>query len=211
MTPSPPFESNSANHSVTNWLTELKAGDPSVSMLLWQRYFERLIRLASRKLGTLPRRVVDEEDAVGCVFFELLRGIEKQRFPDLQDRQDLWQILIMLTERQAIGIRRNQLAEKRGPQVLLDESSLEQTNTSQLDGIEQVPGAEPTPDFATLCAEGLAMRLASLEHDPVLVQIACDKLSGFANSEIAQRLDTSLRSVERNLSRIRQIWKQDAP
>jgi DNA-directed RNA polymerase specialized sigma24 family protein len=53
------------------------------------------------------------------------------------------------------------------------------------------------------------MRLASLQHDPDLIQIARDKLSGYSNAEIASRLGSSLRSVERNLSRIRQIWNQD--
>ena len=209
MTTPYPLESSYANHSVTQWIDCLKKGDPSASNQLWQRYFERLIRLASRKLASMPRRVVDEEDAVNGVFFELLRGIEKQRVPDLHDRQDLWQILIMLTERQAIGIRRHQLADKRGGQILVGESALDHSNLSQPEGIAQVLSAEPTPDFAALCAEALAMRIACLEHDPILVQIARDKLSGFTNEEIAQRLDTSLRSVERNLSRIRQIWKQD--
>jgi DNA-directed RNA polymerase specialized sigma24 family protein len=209
MTTPEPLDSNSSNHSVTEWIDCLKGGDPKASNQLWQRYFERLIRLASRKIATLPRRVVDEDDIVNSVFFELLSGIEKQRFPDLHDRQDLWQILIMLTERQAIGVRRQQLADKRGGKILVGESALDHSNTSQLDGIQQVPGDHLTPEFAALCAEALAMRLTSLQHDPTLVEIARDKLSGFTNEEIAQRLDTSLRSVERNLSRIRQIWKHD--
>jgi len=201
-------ESSHAIHSVTEWIALLKVGDQSVALPLWQRYFERLIRLASRKLAGLNPRVSDENDAVNEVFFALLQGIQHGRFPDLQDRQDLWQILIMLTERQAIRIRRHERAEKRGGLVLHGESGFE-PGSSECNGIEQVLGAEPTPAFAVLCAEGLALRLASLQHDPDLIQIARDKLSGYSNVEIASRLGSSLRSVERNLSRIRQIWNQD--
>ena len=203
------LDSKCSNHSVTEWIDCLKEGDPGASNRLWHRYFERLIRLASRKMGTLPRRVVDEEDIVNSVFFELLSGIEKQRFPELHDRQDLWQILIMLTERQAIGVRRHQMADKHGGKTLVGESALENSNTSQIDGIQQVLGGEPTPEFAAMCAEALAVRLNSLKHDPILIEIARGRLSGFTNEELAQRLDTSLRSVERNLSRIRQIWNQE--
>jgi DNA-directed RNA polymerase specialized sigma24 family protein len=204
-----PSDSNTTIQSVTEWIALLKEGDQSVAMPLWQRYFERLIRLASRKLAGFHPRVSDENDAVNEVFFALLQGIQQSRFPDLQDRQDLWQILIMLTERQAIRIRRQELSDKRGAHVLHGESVFDSPGSSAPNGIGQVLGAEPTPAFAALCAEGLAMRLASLQHDPDLIQIARDKLSGYSNAEIASRLGSSLRSVERNLSRIRQIWNQD--
>jgi hypothetical protein len=89
-------ESSHSIHSVTEWIALLKVGDQSVALPLWQRYFERLIRLASRKLAGLNPRVSDENDAVNEVFFGLLQGIQHSRFPDLQDRQVLWQILIMV-------------------------------------------------------------------------------------------------------------------
>ena len=56
--------SSSASQSVTLWLEQLQAGESAAAQQLWQRYLERLLRLASRKLGDLPRRVADEEDVV---------------------------------------------------------------------------------------------------------------------------------------------------
>jgi DNA-binding NarL/FixJ family response regulator len=52
--------------------------------------------------------------------------------------------------------------------------------------------------------------LATLSFDPVLSQIAQAKLSGYSNSEIAQRLSLSLRTVERNLAFIRKLWTPEA-
>lgn len=204
-------ESSESNHSVTEWLVGLKAGDPDIALRLWRRYVEQLARLARRKIGSTPRRLGDEEDAANQVFHALLHGIAHQRFPELKDRQDLWQILIMLTERQAIAMRRREYAAKRGGGKLLGESALQWKENAELGGIEQVMGSEPSPEFAALCAENLAHRLSMLSHDPHLVQIARDKLSGYANQEIAERLDISLRTVERNLSRIRQLWSTEDP
>ncbi len=86
--------------SVTLWLDQLKAGESAAAGQLWQRYVERLIRLASRKLGDLPKRVADEEDVVLSAFHGFLQGVEDGRFSRLDDRDDLWQVLAMLTERQ---------------------------------------------------------------------------------------------------------------
>lgn len=204
-------ESSESNHSVTEWLAGLKAGDIAVASRLWQRYVDQLARLARRKIGSTPRRLGDEEDAANQVFHALLHGIEHQRFPELKDRQDLWQILIMLTERQAIAMRRREFAAKRGGDKLVGESALQWKKCNEMGGIEQVIGSEPSPEFAALCAENLAQRLAMLLHDPHLVQIARDKLAGYSNAEIAERLQISVRTVERNLSRIRQLWSTDDP
>ncbi len=46
----PPVLADSEN-SVTRWVNELKAGDRGeAARLLWQRYFERLARLAQARL-----------------------------------------------------------------------------------------------------------------------------------------------------------------
>ena len=41
-------------HSVTQWVSDLKAGDRGeAARLLWQRYFERLARLVQDRLGAV--------------------------------------------------------------------------------------------------------------------------------------------------------------
>lgn len=198
--------SHDEEHSVTRWIAFLKSGDPLAAQKLWNRYVTRLVRLARLKIGNTPRRLADEEDAANTVFSKLLEGIEAERFPKLEDRQDLWQILVMLTERQAISQRRREMAAKRGGDRLLGESALAGDLSWEGRSIEQVIGDEPTPEFAALCSEQLQTRLATLAHDPDLIEIANAKLAGFSNAEIAEKLSISLRTVERNLARIRQLW-----
>lgn len=54
---------------------------------------DRLVRLAHRRLGTAPRALADEEDVVLSAFDSFLRAVNKERFSQLEDRSDLWQVL----------------------------------------------------------------------------------------------------------------------
>src|SRR5262245_12939433 len=89
----------SDDHSISQWIIHLQASDPRAAQQFWDRFIDRLLRLARRKLGRLPRRAADEEDVAVSVFAAALQGISEGRFSKLDDRHDLWQILVMLTER----------------------------------------------------------------------------------------------------------------
>ena len=194
----------------TIWLEQLRAGDSAAARQLWQRYVERLIRLASRKLGDLPRRVADEVDVVNAAFHDFLRGVEEGSFMRLDDREDLWQVLVMLTKRKAIGLRRQTQAEKRGGGQVRGESALEMdfVLSSAAPGIGQFTGCEPTPQFAAQVQEEFS-RLYGLLADDTLRQIAHGKLEGYTNTELAGKLQLALRAVERKLQLIRRLWSEE--
>jgi DNA-directed RNA polymerase specialized sigma24 family protein len=82
--------------------------------------------------------------------------------------------------------------------------------SSEPDETEQLVDTEPTPELAAQMAEELCGLFDRLD-DWTLVRIAVDKLHGYTNEEIAERLDTSLRSIERKLRLIRTIWKAQRP
>jgi RNA polymerase sigma factor (sigma-70 family) len=196
--------------SVTEWLEQLKRGDSSAAQKLWERYFEQLVRLARRNLGHTPRRVADEEDVALAAFASFCKGVEAGRFPKLDDRDDLWQVLIVLTERKAVDQIRREQVQRRGGGDVRGESALEAGDLSGSGhpGLRRVVDAEPTPKFAALLVERFEQRLSMLA-DRELERIAVDKLAGYTNQEISERLGTSLRGVERRLSLIRRIWSQE--
>ena len=206
----PRDSSPTSEQSVSLWLEQLQEGDSAAAQLLWQRYVERLIRLAHRKLGDLPRRVADEEDVVLSAFNDFLHGVDEGRFTRLDDREDLWQVLVMLTERKAIGLRRKIQAEKRGGGQVRGESALEMdfALSSAAPGFGQLAGCEPTPQFAAQVQEEFS-RLYGLLADDTLRQIARGKLEGYTNAELAAQLNLSLRAVERKLQLIRHQWSQE--
>lgn len=181
--------------SVTTWLDKLKAGDSDAAQHLWQRYYPRLVKLAHRKLAGLPRRVSDEEDVVLSAFHSFCQAVEAGRFPSLESRDDLWQLLVMHTARKAIDQRRYQNRFKR------------RQETAQEVAPELIVGDEPDPEFAASVAEELG-RLLDLLGDGLLRTIALRRLEGYTNEEIAGAIDCSLRTVERKLVLIRALWTE---
>ena len=136
----------STESSVTEWLAALKSEDSIAAHHLWERYVEKLARLARKKLTKVSRRPADEDDVVAEVFADFLQGVQERRFERLHDRSDLWQILVMLTERKAIGLVRREAAAKRGRNQTRGESVFEQPGMkSSRRGIAQVTGREPDP------------------------------------------------------------------
>ncbi len=87
------------DHSITNLVQELQAGESAAAQQIWDRCISRLVNGASKKLRGLPRRAVDEEDVALAAFEAFLRGVKEDRFAKLESREDLWQVLAMLTER----------------------------------------------------------------------------------------------------------------
>ena len=198
----------SREESVTEWLNQLKAGHSSAAAPLWRQYVERLVRLAGKKLGHAPRRAADEEDAVLSAFHAFLAGVQDGRFSRLDDRDDLWQVLVMLTERKAIVLRRRERASKRGGEQVRGESVFAKPDQSAAGaGLDQIADRQPTPEFAAEVAENMRELLARLDDD-AMRQVALGKLEGYTNQEVACRLRLSLRAVERKLQCIRRIWQQ---
>jgi DNA-directed RNA polymerase specialized sigma24 family protein len=153
--------------------------------------------------------VADEEDVVIAAFAGFCEGVEAGRFAHLADRDDLWQVLVLLTERRAVDQKRRQGAAKRGARRIRGESvfAIDDSGGSPASGISRIAGHEPTPAFAAETADQLRTLLAALEDD-TLQQVALAKLEARSNEDIAQQLGTSLRTVERRLSLIRRIWEE---
>src|SRR5437660_6776624 len=102
-----------ADASVTQWIDRLKTGDPDAAQKLWERYFRRLVGLARKKLRDTPRRAADEEDVALSAFNNFCRGVQHGRFPQLSDRDNLWQLLVTITVQKAIDLMRREGREKR--------------------------------------------------------------------------------------------------
>lgn len=196
----------SSDGSVTGWIREAKAGDEDAVQRLWERYFPQLVALCQQRLRGHPRRVADEEDVALSVFDSFCQRAAEGRFPQLQDRDDLWRLLVVIAARKAINLVHHDHRQRRGGQRVIGESDLRSAESdTDAPGLEQIIGREPTPEFAALVAEEYERLLAVLEGVG-LREIAQRKLEGYTNEEIAQQLACSLRTVERKLWVIRKRW-----
>jgi DNA-directed RNA polymerase specialized sigma24 family protein len=183
--------------SVTHWIGDLKAGDQDAAQKLWERYFATLVRLARTRLRSAPRAVEDEEDVALSAFDSFCAATAGGRFPRLEDRDDLWRVLVTITRRKAADQLERQGRQKRGGGRV--------ARADDGDFLDLVAGPEPTPEFAALVAEECRRRLDALPDD-MLRRIALLRMEGYTNEEVATQLGCGLRSVVRKLDLIRKTW-----
>lgn len=182
--------------TITQCLAALKGGDEAAAQAIWERFFQRACALARKKLGDLPKRMADEEDVALSAMHALCLGAREDRFQRLETRDDLWQLLAMITSRKASNLRR--AAGRRpvsGESVFADEEGR---------ALERLITGAPDPEFLAALSGTSEDLIGGLE--PKLRAVALLRLEGFTNEEIGARLGRSVASIERYVARIRGLW-----
>ncbi|VTR93344.1 rna polymerase sigma-70 ecf-like protein : DNA-directed RNA polymerase specialized sigma subunit, sigma24 OS=Singulisphaera acidiphila (strain ATCC BAA-1392 / DSM 18658 / VKM B-2454 / MOB10) GN=Sinac_4904 PE=4 SV=1: Sigma70_ECF [Gemmata massiliana] len=192
--------------SITIWLEQLKGGDPSAVEPLWNRYFTKLVTLARNQLRSAPRAAADEEDVALSAFDSFCHRVAENRFPRLEDRDDLWQVLFVITTRKATGLVRREMRQKRGCGRVVHASAAG-SPTQAYDALNSAVAPEPSPEFTAAIAEECEL-LLSLLGEGELRKVAICKMESYTNVEIAKKLGRSVATVERKLATIREIWER---
>jgi DNA-directed RNA polymerase specialized sigma24 family protein len=199
--------------SVTRWIGVLKEGDHAAAQAVWERYFDRLVRLARKRLSGRPGGFEDEEDAALSAFDSFCAGLARGRFTQLADRDDLWKLLVVITARKASAQVDRRRALKRGgawSRVDVGHGSSSRGDSEGDVSLAALVAQEPTPEFAAMVAEETG-RLLDRLGDEQLRQIALDRMEGYTTDEIAARLGCARRTVARRLDLIRQLWTEEQP
>ena len=187
--------------SISQILVGVKQGDELAAEQLWNRLIHEVAEKARRRLRSYGVRGVDDEDIAVDVFASLCRGAPQGRFPKLNDRDDLWQILLMLTRQKVIDRRRRRppdFTESAIAPLIPGDESVCEPDWFECD--------EPRPDAIAAAVETLEHLLESL--DETRRQIALLRMDGHSNPEIAERLGISKRSVERKVPLIKEHWRR---
>lgn len=195
--------------SITGWIIQLQQHEDSQATTeIWQHFSARVLRLARAKLQNRGLVIADEEDVACVVFRSLFSGIAKGRFPSLKDRNDLWALLIRMTERKAVDLIRHEGRQKRPAIRSRGDQQLHMNSSIVVWSLAQIADERPDPIDEMMLVEECSLLLMRLE-DPVLISIAQLKLAGQTNREISSMLCRPLRTVERKLALIRSIWSSD--
>jgi RNA polymerase sigma factor (sigma-70 family) len=185
--------SSEGGNTISRWLIVLKETHDRDAMdaaarVLWEQYFHRLVSLARRWLRSAKKGMSDEEDvALSAVKSFCVRAAEG-KFPRLDDRHDLWRILVTIAARKAARAYRHEAAATRDDGLL-----------------DQIIGREPSPVLAAEVADQLRGLFAALPNEGYRT-IALKKLEGYTNAEIAEDLGCSTKNVEYKLRNIRATW-----
>ncbi|REJ93543.1 MAG: RNA polymerase subunit sigma-70 [Planctomycetota bacterium] len=195
---------------VSLWLQELSQNSSCAIDVIWQEYFEKLVHFAARRLGNTPRRDADEEDIALSAMMSFYRGAKAGRFPRLDDREDVWKILLTITVRKVQKRIRHQTTQKRGGGAVRGESVFDRKDSANAArGLADILGAEPTPSLVAAMDEQFRLLMEVLD-DQQLRDIALLKFQGHSNEEIAATQKCALRTVERKLQLIRARWRDRA-
>jgi len=178
----------------TELIDRLSRGEPEAIRWLWGQANERLLPYVRSKVKSIGDRALDAEDVLIAVFSRLCSSLQKNAFANLQAMDDLWTVLMVLTKRQLATEARRQTATKRGGRMTRRSWS----------AAHDTHRASATATF--VYRDTLSQAIADLGVDE-LREVALLRIEGHDNSEIAARLNVSLRTVERRISIIRERWK----
>ncbi len=190
----------SDDNSVTHWVAQLRDGDEKAAAKLWERFFTKLTAVARHHTHGRSFPIADDEDIALSAFKSFCAGLQKGRYNELNGRDSLWRLLVVITARKAADQFAYDGRAKRDSKRVV---SLQGENEM----IQNLVSQEPTPEMAAEFAEQLSTSLEALARDD-LRQVALSKMEGFTNSEIAKQMDRSVTTIERKLRTIRSIWRK---
>jgi len=192
--------------SPTYWLPALQNGDEQAAERLWREYFVKTVRLAKRRMEGLRLCAADEEDVALSAMNSFCR-MAKNREDPIADSSELWKLLSTVVQRKANKERQRQFAAKRQVHRLVGESRLspnkEGGESGIGSGIDQLSGREPSPELAAELAETWE-RILELPGAEEIVPL---KKDGYSNSEIAEKMNCSTRTIQRTLEKIKKEWE----
>jgi RNA polymerase sigma factor (sigma-70 family) len=196
------LENSSAELSA--WYQSLKDGGSRATHQLWEMYFERMVRLARRKLVGAQRLDGDEEDVALSAFKSFCLGFQRGKFVQQGDPENLWPLLVTLTLNKAIDHVRRAQRLKRGGGMEVGSPN------AAIDQWTELASREPSPELQVAAEESFQQLLDMLDAtgDLSLREVLLHSMVGESSPEIAQHLDCTLRTVQRKLQTIRMVWEQ---
>ena len=198
---------------ISLYLQQSQKIDGQTAEAVWREFFPRLMQLARKKLGSLPRRDADEEDIAQSAMISFFNGLEQNRFANLDGRDEIWRLLVTIAARKISAKRRKAFAQKRGGGNVRGESAFDglanNEGDSSPDGIAQIMDENRMPESADAIAQACDELLAKL-NDQKLRETALLRMEGYTNSEIAARLNCSVSRVKQRIALIKEIWTETA-
>lgn len=180
---------------ISRWISQARLGNEEAFSRLFDFYFSRLRTYISPKLTSRDRHEGYEEDmAVDCMQ-RLWEDLTEGRFEAVVHGEDLWNAMMCIVQSKSIDRRRFHRREKRFCVIL-----------NQMEFVSQCSSSYKFPSSELVFVEEWELFVVSLPDDQYR-EIVRLKMEGHGVLDIAKRLETTPRSVNRKLERAEDCWK----
>ncbi|HVU86529.1 MAG TPA: ECF-type sigma factor [Pirellulales bacterium] len=195
--------------SVSQWIASLRDGNFEIVGRIWERYCNDLVAAAKGYLARFPNRTDDEHDIAQNVIMSIYRGAMAGRLNAIKNRDELWWLLLRLTNHKCLDMVRREMAQKRGGGRVRTESALPSVDdTSPRAILDQLISDAPSPEFLAMMQEQSRRLMDSLRNDQ-LRSVAVARIEGYTIGEIAAKHSLTERTIERKLQLIRNAWTKE--
>lgn len=177
-------------------VAQFKAGSESAASELFDRYCEKLMRLARRRIGQRMSSRVDPEDVIQSAFRTFFVHVRNDEFT-FEGENDLFKLLVRLTVNKSLRQIAYHRAAKRSPHKEAAQA------TDSHDALADLVAHDPPPEVAVAVLEELERFMGQLpQFDRRVLEL---KLQGNTTTEIAAELGSYDRKIRRVLERIEDI------
>jgi RNA polymerase sigma-70 factor (ECF subfamily) len=177
-------------------IKQFRAGSESAAGELFDRYCEKLMRLAQRRIGQRMSSRVDPEDVIQSAFRTFFVRVRNDEFT-FDGENDLFKLLVRLTVNKALRQIAHHRAAKRDPHREAGQGA------DDADILAGVMAHEPSPDVEVAVLDEFERFLSKLpEFERKVLEL---KLQGNTTTEIAEALGSYDRKIRRVLERIEAV------
>src|SRR5262249_12265067 len=178
-----------------------RAGSEAAARELFDRYCERLMKLAKRRIGQRMTSRVDPEDVIQSAFRTFFVRVRNDQFT-FQGENDLFKLLVRLTVHKTLRQVAFHRAAKRNPELEAGHGSV----AHEL--LQQLAADEPPPEVEITLLDEFERFMAQLpEVDRRVLEM---RLAGHSTTEIADQLNSDDRKIRRVMERIEELAHEHA-
>jgi len=174
-------------------IAAFKAGSESAATELFDRYCEKLMRLARKRIGKRMASRIDPEDVLQSAFRTFFSRVRNDEFT-FEGQHDLFKLLVRLTVNKTLRQVAHHRAAKRDPAREAGQGAEDD------DLLARLTADDPTPEVELALLDEFEKLLSRLpEFDQKVLEL---RFEGYSTAEIAQRLGSYERKVRRVLERV---------
>ena len=177
-------------------VSNYQAGSESAARDLFDKYCERLMKLAKRRIGQRMASRFDPEDVIQSAFRTFFTRVKNDEFT-FEAEDDLFKLLVRLTVRKTLRRIEHHSAAKRNP------NSEAAQRTDDIEPFSLIASRAVKPDMEVALIDEFQLFIGDLpELDRQVIEL---KIQGYTTAEIAEKVGSYERKVRRVLERIEKM------